>query len=188
MKLHNRILSAALLLITMLCMFLPIATFPENVGGELDADIAKMESRVEDAQAKLDRYISGGKDEATVQKQRDQVAKQQTKLDELLAQRDAAAESEAGASLSYSLLPGKLPAEIELDQTRINESGVYQANFDSYYLCIYLAFGMLAVSLILFLLGRDKLVSPLFTLSAVLDLAATLVLGFVLLRLRAFPV
>lgn len=49
--------------------------------------VAKQQAKVNDAQAKLDRWITGGKKtEKEIQKQRDTVEKEQGKLDELLAQ------------------------------------------------------------------------------------------------------
>ena len=77
MKNSRRIAVIVLLLITLVCMFLPIAHFRDQSADALAADITKQEERVASAQAKLDRDTKSGKDEATLNKQKDKIAKEQ---------------------------------------------------------------------------------------------------------------
>lgn len=191
MKKNAKIAYVVLIVLTLVCMFLPIASFHDNSSASLSADIEKQMERVESDKAKYERDEKAGKydknDEARA-KQQAKIDKDQAKVDELLARQAAAAENADAAGLSYSLLPGKLPAELELDQEVINAYKTYKANFDSYYGCIYAAAALLAVSLALVLAGRDRLVSKCYTFSSIANLAAVLLLAFVVLRLRAFPI
>lgn len=109
MKKKIKLVSLALIALTLVLMFLPIAKFEDHSADSLSEDIAKQEDKLQRAKDKYDRYVSGGKDADTLAKQQKQVDKEQGKLDELLAQQSAAS-GETVDALSYSLLPGKLPA------------------------------------------------------------------------------
>ena len=100
MKKTRKIIFLVLMAITILAMFLPVASFNDNSSAALTEDIEKQQGKVDSAQTQLDRWIAGGKkSEADIQKQRDKVAKEQTKLDELLAQQAAATgDSQSGLS------------------------------------------------------------------------------------------
>ena len=75
----------ALTLVSLICMFLPIATFQDNSANSMAEDIAKAQDKVDRAQEKLDRWVAEGKKSAEeIEKQRGQVAKEQAKLDALL--------------------------------------------------------------------------------------------------------
>ena len=62
MKDKTKIISLVLIALTIVCMFLPIATFQENSAGALSGEIAKQQDKVDRAQAKLDRDTKSGKD------------------------------------------------------------------------------------------------------------------------------
>lgn len=188
MKPVKKIIYAVLMVVTLLAMFLPVATFPENTAGALMEDIEKQQSKVDSAQKQLQRWIDGGKkSEEQIQKQRDKVAKEQAELDELLAQQDAAGSSSASA-LSYSLLPGQLPAELEIDQSVINQYKIYDPNFPVYYGCVWAAFCLLIVALALVMLTGNKMISKLYTFSIFAHLLGIVLMIYSLLRLGAFPI
>ncbi len=188
MKRNFRIVYAALMLLTMLCMFLPIASFEDNSAGAIAADIKKQEERVESAKAKLERDTNSGKDQEALDKQKAKIDKEQAELDELIAQQQAVLSGGSQAGLSYAMLPGQLPSELEIDMEVVNAYKTYNANFEAYYTCVWLAFGLLAASLVLFLLGRDKLVSKCFTFSSITNLLSVILVFYVVMRLRAFPI
>ena len=166
MKSATKIAFAVLMVITLLAMFLPIAQFRENTAGALSGDIEKQQGKVDSAQTQLQRWIDGGKkSEADIEKQRKKVQKEQDKLDALLAQQ-AEASSAGGESLGYSFLPGQLPAELEIDQSVINQYKLYDTNFPAYYTCVWVAFAMIAIALILVMLTGNKPVSKLYTFAS----------------------
>lgn len=188
MKSAKKIVFAVLMVITLLAMFLPVAQFPENSAGALTEDITKQQGKVDSAETQLKRWIDGGKkSEADIQKQRDKVKKEQDKLDALLA-KQAEASGAAGASLGYSFLPGQIPAELEIDQSVINQYKLYDTNFPVYYGCVWAAFGLLALALVLVLLTGNKPVSKLYTFSSFAHLLGIILVIYNLLRLGAFPI
>ena len=180
MKKTRKIIFLVFMAITVIAMFLPIASFNDNSSASIAADIEKQQGKVDSAQSQLDRWIAGGKkSEADIQKQRDKVTKEQEKLDELVAQQ-AAASNASGSGLSYSLLPGKLPAELEIDMQVVNQYKTYQWNFDAYYICIWAAFGCFVLAVGLVLAAGNQLVSKLYTFSAFLHL-----IGIILIHVLA---
>ncbi len=188
MKQTRKIICLAFLAIAILGMFLPIATFHDNTAAAMATDIEKQQSKVTSAQSQLDRWIAGGKkSEADIQKQRDKVAKEQEKLDALLAQQAAASGDQAGG-LSYSLLPSKLPAELEIDMVVVNQYKVYDWNFPVYYICTWAAFACFVLAALLIVLSGSKDASKLLTLSSFCHLAGVLLAIYVILRLTAFPI
>ena len=187
MKRTKKIASIVLIAVAIVCMFLPIAKFNENAAGGLAADIEKQQSKVDRAVEAKDRHEKGGKDEDTLKKDQEKIDKEQAKLDELIAQQEAAA-GQAASSLGYSLLPGKLPAELELDMQVINAYKLYDANFDGYYMCIWAAMILLALTLFLELAAGDKIISKLYTLASFTNLLAIMLLCYIVMRLKAFPI
>ena len=189
MKTKSRIAFIVLILLTLLCMFLPIASFEDNTAASIAADVEKQQGRVESEQAKLDRYVKGGKDQATLDKQKTKIEKEQAKLDDLLAKQEELLNADAASGLSYSLLPGRLPDGIEIDMQVVNQNGgVYPTGFTGYYACVYLSAALLVISLALLLAGGGKLVSKCFTFSSFANLAAVILLAYAVLRLHGIPV
>lgn len=188
MKFNKKILSLALIAVAIVCMFLPIARFNENTSGALGADIEKQQGKLERAQAKLDRDTKSGKPAEDLAKDQQKVDKEQAALDELIAQQEAAASQGGADGLSYSLLPGKLPAELELDMQVINAYKLYEANFDSYYAIIWAALILLALTAVLELLAGDRIVTKLYTFAAFANLIAIVLLCYTVMRLSAFPI
>ena len=189
MKTKSRIAFIVLILLTLLCMFLPIASFEDNTAASIAADVEKQQGRVESEQAKLDRYVKGGKDQATLDKQKTKIEKEQAKLDDLLAKQEELLSADAASGLSYSLLPGRLPDGIEIDMQVVNQNGgVYPTGFTGYYACVYLSAALLVISLALLLAGGGKLVSKCFTFSSFANLAAVILLAYAVLRLHGIPV
>ena len=188
MKKTRKIIFLVFIAIAVIGMFLPIATFYDDSSASIAADIEKQQGKVDSAQTQLDRWIAGGKkSDADIQKQRDKVAKEQAKLDDLKAQQAAASGEEAGG-LSYALLPGKLPAELEIDMNVVNQYKVYQWNFPVYYACIWAAFGCLVAAAALVLLGGNREISVLYTISSFIHLIGILLAAYSILRLTAFPI
>ena len=187
MKKTKKIVSIVLILVTIACMFLPVATFKENTAGALVEDIAKQQDKLDRAQAKLDRDTKANKDADTIAKDQGKVDKEQEKLDALIAEQEAAA-GESGSGLSYSLLPGKLPEELELDMTVINAYKLYEANFPTFYAISWIILALLAATLVFEVLAGDKIVSKLYTFASFTNLIAIILMCYTLLRLRGFPI
>ena len=188
MKKTRKIIFLVFMLIALIGMFLPVASFNDNSANSMAADIEKQQSKVDSAQSQLDRWIAGGKKtEDEIQKQRDKVAKEQSKLDDLIAQQEAASQENA-SGLRYALLPGRLPAELEIDMQVVNQYKVYKWDFDTYYGCIWAAFILLVLATVLVLLAGDRPVSKLYTISSFCHLIGILLVCYSLLRLAAFPI
>ena len=187
MKKTKKLISLVLLLATIVCMFLPIASFKENSAGALVADIQKQQDKLDRAQAKLDRDTKAGKDADAIAKDQAKVDKEQAAMDELLAKQEEAANS-SDAGLSYSMLPGKLPEQLELDMQVINSYKLYEANFPGFYLIMWVILALLALTAVLEIIAGDRLVSKCYTLASFTNLAAILLIGYALLRLKGFPI
>ncbi len=187
MKKHIRLVSLALILVTMACMFLPIARFEDHSADSLSEDIEKQQDKLQRAQDKYDRYVAGGKDAETLAKPQRQVDKEPEKLDALLEQQGASDGSKVDA-LTYSLLPGKLPEQLELDQQVINNYKLYDAHFENYYVLIWLAFFCLAATFIMELAAGNKYVSRLYTAASFTNLVAAVLLFYTILRIGGFPI
>lgn len=190
MKPVKKIIIICLMVITLVAMFLPAASFHYNAGGQANEEIAKQQSKVESAQKQLDRWVEGGKkSESDIAKQRAKVQKEQDKLDELIAQQEAnAGNDDSSASLSYAILPNELPAELEIDQMVINQYKIYDTNFPVYYTVRWVAFGVLALALLLIVLTGNKTVSKLYTFASFAQLIGIILLAYTILRLIAFPI
>ena len=192
MKTNRRIAVIVRMLITLVSMFLPVAHFKDRSSEAIKEDIAKQEERVASAQAKLDRDTKSGKDEAALNKQRDKIAKEQTKLDELLAKQAEAEKNSKESGLSYSLLPGKLPIgkELSLDAQVINAYKIYPSDglLGLYHGAIYAAAALIIITIVLIVLGGDKVVSKFFTFAGITSLLTAVILAYVVLRLNAFPI
>ena len=188
MKNARKIIFLVFIAIAVVGMFLPIATFNDNSSAAMETDIAKQRDKVDSAQKQLDRWIEGGKKtDAEIQKQRDKVAKEQGKLDELLAQQ-AAASSDSQSGLKYSFLPGKLPAELEIDMQVVNQYKLYDWNYGAYYACGWAAFACFVLAAALVVFAGNKLTSKLYTFSSFIHLIGILLAAYVILRLAAFPI
>lgn len=189
MKPVKKIIILALMVITLIAMFLPVATFHQDVSGAANEEIAKQQSKVESAQKQLDRWIAGGKkSEAEINKQKAKVQKEQEALDALLAEQEANAGQENGEAVNYALLPTELPNVLELDQTVINQYKVYDPNFPVFYTVRWVAFGLLAIAAVLLALAGNRLVSKFYTFSSFAHLIGMLLLYYSILRLTAFPI
>lgn len=187
MKRTKKIISLALLLATIVCMFLPIATFHENASGALTADIEKQQGKLERAEAKLDRDTKAGKSAEELAKDQAKVDKEQAALDELLAQQETSS-NESGSGIRVSLLPGDLPEALELDMQVINAYKLYEANFKGYHDIIWVIFALIVATFVFLLLPADRIVSKFYTFAAFTNLAAIVLMCYTLLRLKAFPI
>ena len=188
MKQIRKIIILIFIAIAIIGMFLPIASFHDNSSASMAADIEKQQGKVDSAQTQLQRWIDGGKkSEADIQKQRDKVAKEQAKLDALLEEQ-ASASDESASGLSYSLLPGKLPAELEIDMQVVNQYKLYDWNFDVYYGCIWGALVCLVLAAVLVVLAGSRDVSKFYTISSFVHLIGIILAGYVIFRLAAFPI
>ena len=188
MKKTRKIVCLVFIAIAIVGMFLPIATFYDNSSASMAADIEKQQGKVDSAQTQLDRWIAGGKKtDAEIQKQRDKVQKEQDKLDALIAEQANAANEETDG-LSYALLPGKLPAELEIDMTVVNQYKVYQWNFPTYYACAWAALACFALAAVLVVASGNKDISKLLTISSFFHLAGIILACYTILRLAAFPI
>ena len=122
MKSVRKIIFSVLIILSLLCMFLPIATFQDNTLDSINADITKQQDKLKRQEDKVTRYIEQGKAEDTIAKEQAKVEKEQTKLDELLAQKAELENAETASGLKYSLLPGKLPADLQIDMQIVNQN------------------------------------------------------------------
>ena len=201
MKQTRKIIFLVFLAIAIIGMFLPIAKFSDNSAASLTADIEKQQGKVDSAETQLQRWIDGGKkSEADIQKQRDKVQKEKDKLQALVDQQEAAS-SESASGLSYALLPGKLPSDLQIDMTVVNQYKLYDGwnmvdqqrvsddwQFGSYYFCVWAAFAAFVLAGVLVVLAGKKDVSKLYTISSFLHLAGILLAIYAILRLGAFPI
>ncbi len=189
MKKTARLIVILLTLVTLVCMFLPVASFKDDTAKSMAADIEKQQGKVDTAQNKLQRWIDEGKkSEADIEKQRGQVAKEQGKLDELLAKQAELSSQEAGG-LSYSLLPSKLPEEIQLDMTVVNDGGkIYPTDLGVFYILQWVIAALLVFSIVCFVLAGDKLVCKLYTFASFAQLVTLVLLAYSVLRLMNYPV
>ena len=190
MKPIKRIIVLALLAVTLIAMFLPVASFNMNATGDAEEAIAKQQSRVDSTQKQLDRWIEGGKkSEADIAKQRAKVEAEQAKLDQLIAEmQEKAAQSGDENALKYALLPAQLPSELELDQTLINQFRVYEPNFQGFYVVSWAAFGLLAAAAVFLALAGNKLVSKFYTFSVFAHLLGIIALLYTIFRLISIPI
>lgn len=201
MKQTRKIVFLVFIAIAILGMFLPIASFHDNSSASLAGDIEKQQGKVDSAETQLQRWIDGGKkSEEDIEKQRNKVQKEKDKLQALLDEQ-AAASGDAEGGLSYALLPGKLPEELGIDMSVVNQYKLYEGwnmqdqqriseewNFDPYYICIWAAFATFVLSAILVVLAGKKDVSKLYTIASFLHLIGILLAAYSILRLAAIPV
>ena len=191
MKPAKKLIVIALMVITLVAMFLPIASFPNNAADTMLEEISKQQSKVESAQKQLDRWISGGKkSESDIEKQRAKVQKEQEALDELIAKQEAEArQSNDENTIKTALLPNHLPAELEIDDSIFsNPQNTYEPNFPVYYVAVWVAFGLIILAVVLLLLAGNKLVSKFYTFSIFAHLLGIIVLLYSIFRLMAFPI
>lgn len=185
---------SVMIVFTLILMFLPVARFHDNSSAALSGDITKQEKRVQEAKDKLARWKENGTHQDDYEKQENKIKSEQEKLDELLAKQEQASD-ETNAGLSYSLLPNKLPEEIEMDKEILNrniknqETGetLYPQDLSFYYTATWLIAAFLIIATAL-LIPWKKPASKLYTISSFFHLAAILLIGYVLLRLMAIPV
>lgn len=189
MKKNIKIAFSILILISIVCMFLPIATFEDNTAQSMAADIEKAEGKVKSAQDQLDRWIAGGKkSEADIAKQRDKVQKEQDKLDALLAEQ-AASSSDSNSGISYSFLPNKLPDAIQIDITVVNENhNLYPTDLSSYHIMLWVILGTYVLAVAMIWMGGSKLNSKTYTFSSFLHIIGLALSCYCVLRLAAIPV
>ena len=169
---------------------------------DLEKEIATSDSRYTvmikmlRQQAAIDAMAVEGADVSAIQKKQDAVYKQlgkvnkeQVNVNNLLAQKAELEQAQSAAGLQYALLPGKLPAEIQLDMQVVNQGGaVYPTNFTDYYAAIWVAVAALVLAIGLVWAGGDRMVSKLYTFASFANLIGGLALAFALLRLNAIPV
>ena len=186
MKKLQKYICLGLLLVTLASMFLPIATFKDDSAAAMQEDIDKQITKISEQEDKLARWIEAGKKQSDLDKQQEKIDKEKAELEELYAEQ--AALSEAGAGLSYGFLTGKLPEELEIDQTVINQYNIYSTRFEEFYALVYAAPVLIIITMALIMLGGDKLVSKCFTFAGIVNLLAILLIAYNVLRLSAFPI
>ena len=169
---------------------------------DLDKELATSDERyavmikIVRQQVAIDLMAAEGTDVAAQQKTQDAVYKQLAKVNkeqvgvnELLAQKEALENADSASGLKFALLPGKLPAEIEIDMQIVNQGGaLYPMDFTDFYAAIWVGAGMLVLALGLVWAGGDRLVSKLYTFASFANLIAWVALAFAVLRLNAIPV
>ncbi len=169
---------------------------------DLDKEIATSDSRYTvmikmlRQQVVIDAMAAEGTDVAKAQKAQDAVYKQlgkvnkeQVNVNKLLEQKTELENSDSASGLKYALLPGKLPAEIQIDMQVVNQGGaVYPTTFTDYYAAIWLALAMLVIALGLVWAGGNRLISKLYTFASFANLIAVLAVAFAVMRLSAIPV
>ena len=190
MKKVRLLIAAILLVVTAVLMFVPVATFEDRSADAMLEDIEKQQGKVEREQAKWERdNASGKKTQEQMDKQQAKIDKEQAELDALKAEYEALSSGSANSGLKYALLPSKLPADIQIDMNTVNaNANVYPIDFSVHYVLVWLAEALLVLSAILLLVPKGKLVSKFYTYSSFANLAAALIIGYCLLRVRAIPV
>lgn len=190
MKKARSILFAILMVVTVVCMFLPIATFEDNTMDALLEDITKQEERVESAVAKLERdKANPKKTQEDFDKQQTKIDKEQAKLDGLLAEKATAEAGSSADGLKYALLPGTLPAELEINMQIVNQNGgIYPTDFTFYYVAIWAAAALLLAAAVMVLAAKSKLVSKLYTYAGFANIIAIVLLAYCVLRVQALPI
>ena len=192
MKSNVKILFSLLLILSIACMFLPVAQFHDNSSASLAADIEKQQGRVDSQVATYERHKEAGRDEDTLAKDQEKIDKEQQKLDELLAQQAAASGDFGEDGVSYALLPNNLsdalPSGLQIDEVAVNNSKGYMANIPVYYASVWAAVVLLIAALALFLAAGNKVASKFYTFSGIANLLAVLLLCYAILRLKAFPI
>ena len=188
MKKNMRIIYSLLLVISLLLMFLPVASFEDNTLDALLETISTQEGKVKRAEDKVARYKEQGKSEDSIKKEQAKADKEINTLNDLLAQKAELENASSAAGIQYALLPNKLPQEINLNMQVVNESKVYPTSFSPYYASIYLAAAMLVLALMLVWAGNRRLVSKLYTFASFANLISWVALCYALLRLNAIPV
>jgi len=184
-----RLLCAILLIVSAFLMFVPIATFEDNSAAALQEEIDKQVGRLESEQAKLQRYIDQGKKQADLDKQQTKIDKQQAKVDELLAEQAALASQSGQSGLKYALMPGKLPAEIQVNMQVVNENNaIYPTAFDDMYLLAKVGFVLLLLAAVFVLIPNGAPASKFYTYASFCNLIGVLMVAFAIMRLRAIPV
>ena len=169
---------------------------------DLDKELATSDARytvmikIVRQQVVLDAMAAAGEDVSAIQKKQDAVYKQLGKVNKeqegvnaLLLQKEELENSESASGLKFALLPGKLPAEIQIDMQVVNQGGaIYPTDFTDFYVAVWVGAAMLVLALGLVWAGGNRLVSKLYTFASFANLIAFLALTFAVLRLRAIPV
>ena len=189
----KKIIFIVLMLATLALMFVPVAKFHDNSADSLAADITKQEKRVQSEKDKLDRWKEAGTHEKDYEKQEAKIVAAQEELDALIAKSQEA--SDESASLSYALLPGKLPSEIQMDTALLNQTintatgdTMYPQDLTPYYVMLRVIAGLIIVSVVLVVLAGSKPASKLYTFSGFTHLIALLLMVYCILRLQSIPV
>ena len=189
MKKLTKLICVLLLVIAAVAMFMPIATFEDNTAAALQEEIDKQTGRLESEQAKLQRYIDGGKSEKDITKQQEKVAKQQKKVDDLLLEQQELASAASASGLTYALMDLALPAEIAVDMQIVNQNNaIYPTDFTDLYVLSKAAFALLVGAAVLMLLAGDKLASKCYTFASFCNLLGWLLAAFCIFRVKAIPV
>lgn len=190
MKRTAKLIMAVLLILSIAAMLLPVASFKDNSAGAMEEDIAKQLDKVQRAETQLENWKANGKDQKSLDKQAEKVKKEQDKLQELYdAQAALAGENEA---LSYRFMDFKLPEELEIDKATVNAwlingSPLFNTNYTTFSYTIWAVIALLALAAIVLFIPGNKLQSPWYTVSSILNLMAMLVTVYNLLRLAAYP-
>ena len=188
MKRTRTLIAVLLLLCTVALMFFPVASFEDRSADAMLEDIAKLEDKHAREVAKLERDTKNGKDQAALDKQQAKVDKALAAVEEKRDEYEAAS-GDAGAGLSYALLPNKLPEEIQLDMQIINaNAGVYPTDFSAHYVLMWIAAALLVVAAACLLAGNSKLISKFYTFSSFANLIAIILIAYGLMRIKAIPV
>ena len=185
----TRLICALLLIATAALMFVPMATFEDNSAAALQEEIDKQVGRLESEQAKLQRYVDQGKAQKDLDKQQGKIDKQQAKVDELLAEQAALASQAGQSGLKYAMMPGKLPAGIEVNMQVVNENGaIYPTDFSDLYAMTKIAAALLVIAAACVLIPGGKIVSKYYTYSSFANLIAELLIVYCVFRVQAIPV
>ena len=79
--------------------------------------------------------------------------------------------------------------ELQVDMVVVNEGNkIYPTNFDAYNVLTWVALGLLIVSIVLIWIPMDRPISKFYTYASFTNLAAVLVLAYLILRLGGIPI
>jgi len=129
------------------------------------------------------------KTQDAVYKQLGKVNKEQAGVNNLLAQKAELEKADSASGLKHSLLPGKLPAEIQINMQVVNENaGVYPTDFSLFYIMTWVGAALLLLALGLVWAGGCKPVSKFYTFASFCNILAFVAIAYSVLRLNAIPV
>ncbi len=191
MKPAIRIISILLLAAALAACFIPAFTFKDISIQETQTSLEALKAGLPELEKALSD-LDAAKEPTDSRKYKRAMSRVTEAQEDIAALEQKIAESASGASgedITYRLVSSGFPEKLTMKQSVLNATGnVYKPNLPQLPVLGYIGAGLLLLALAFQLLGRDKLVSQMWTWSAVFTLTAALVLFYTVLRVRALPI